>query len=120
MLHDNPRLDFRKTKDWIPHPLKTTADGLKWAFYSRAKSLFVKGSRVKDTKSWRNEYLGAGMDINNFEDRFEEDEMLQQFDMHNERKRYWVENSGHIARYNESGGFANVYLTFFIYKLWLT
>ena len=134
LLRNNPRLDPTQAKNLVPHLLKPTADGLEWAFDSRASSVFVGASRDNDAKFWRNilapccvisgmlshEYWGAEMGNDTFDGRFAENEMQQRIDLFNDCEHHWFENSGHMVHYDEPGRLADVCLAFFTEKLSLT
>ena len=98
LLRASPRPDPTRAKDLVPHTLRPTADGLEWAFDSRASSVFVGASCDNDAKFWRNiqalcclisgmlshEYWCADMRNGTFDGRFAENEMQQRIDQFND------------------------------------
>ena len=106
----------------ILDPFKTTADVVEWALclLTGEKGVFVGASRVEDTRFWRNEYQGAAMRNAAFDSRFEDNEMQQQLDILNGYLALLAEIPGYMAHCDGSYRLADVYLTFFIFKLSLT
>ncbi len=115
LQRNNPRLDPELARSIAPHLTRTTQAGLRWAFDSRASSVFIGTTEEVNELFWSQiqaptcvisgalsyEYWGSEMSGPDFDGRFAEGEMEQRAAIIPNHEHHWFDRSGHMVHYDE-------------------
>lgn len=115
LCRNNPRLTAAAAAHIAPHMVQQIDGKLRWAFDSRASSVFIGTSPADNVRFWRQvqaptcivsgtlsyQYWGREMPNPDFSGHFAEGEMEQRVQNFAQHEHHWFENSGHMVHYDE-------------------
>jgi len=115
LQRNNPRLTEEQANRIAPHLVEAVEDGLRWAFDSRANSVFLGVSTADNIRFWQqvqaptcfvsgalsHEYWGREMSTPGFTGRFAEGEMETRVEHFQNHEHHWFDRSGHMVHYDE-------------------
>ena len=127
LLRGNPRLKPETADQFIEHLLTQNADGLQWAFDSRASSVFIGTSPDVDEKYFRGvhaptcivsgslsyEYWGSQFQADGYSGKFAEGEIEHRVAQFQNATHHWFDKSGHMVHYDEPERLAELARSFF-------
>jgi len=118
LLRNNPRLAPADAERIAPHMVESVDGALRWAFDSRANSVFVGISHLDNVRFWHQvqaptcivsgalsyQYWGGEMKsttLTEYTGHFAEGEMEQRAENFTNHQHHWFERSGHMVHYDE-------------------
>jgi|TARA_B110000971_G_C20016700_1_gene504337 pimeloyl-ACP methyl ester carboxylesterase len=115
LLHNNPRMQAQEATRIASHLVKEAGHELHWVFDSRANSVFVGVNLQTNTNFWRQikapvcvvsgrlsyEYWHKEMASADFDGHFADQELEERASAFAIHEHHWLEQSGHMAHYDE-------------------
>lgn len=115
LCRNSPRLHPDEAERLAPHLVEEVNGTLRWAFDSRANSVFIGTNTTDNERFWRQvtaptcvisgalsyEYWGSQMPHEDFTGHFAEGELEARAAQFRQHEHHWFEHSGHMVHYDE-------------------